>query len=277
MVHRAQRTTGDTGMLVCVDGLQQPPGTSVACDVDGTTNGICVFKLPLRARRHRRRVRIRVGQTRQIRLPRKWFASPLMLTCGSSAAVTDVITCRDGSLNAATVGHVDAAVCDYDRACDGTCTFAFTCPLCSYDALTPCLRPCFTCPARVNARVPVGHSQFVAFPSFTPAVPPSLLMMTCAASSTPGCRTTPTTLPPPPPLCLSDADCARYPEPCRTCVEGRCMQPPGTQRHLICPVLFGSTTTTLPPSVCDSDMDCRLEGGPVAGCQNVGMCSYCVR
>jgi hypothetical protein len=103
-----------------------------------------------------------------------------------------------------------------------------------------------------------------------------VLVMMCVASSTAGCPTTPTTTTFPP-VCLTDADCVNYPEPCRTCVDGRCMQPPGTRRHLVCPIFPGSTTTTLPPSTCATDGDCRLEGGPVAGCQMVGTCSYCVR
>src|SRR5689334_12528811 len=162
MVHTAQPATGDIGprpMLICVDGLQQPPDASVPCDVDGMANGTCLFKLPLWARRRHRRVRVRVDEARPVRLSRKRHHTPIVLTCVSASAVTDVIRCEDGALSAGAVG-TDAVVCDYDRACDGTCTFAFQCPLCTYDVLYACARPCFMCPGSVNAQVPVGQSQF---------------------------------------------------------------------------------------------------------------------
>lgn len=257
-------------MVFCVDGLQQPPDASaVICDADAATNGTCSFDVPLRARKQivHRRLLVRVGRTRRVSFSRvhPLFPHPLRLRC-LAADAAEVITCEDGLL----AGQVDGEVCDFDRACDGNCSFALPCPLCSYDVLNPCLQACFFCPASVDARVPVGGSQFMYFAPLH-----EVLVMKCVASSVVGCATTPTSTTLYPPECLTDTDCLRYPKPCHTCIEGECIKPADAGHASIGCVTPLVTTTTLRPSACGNDMDCRLPGGPVAGCRSVGMCSYC--
>ena len=180
-------------LLLCIDGLRQPAGATAApCDADGATNGICVFEMPARPRKQHRRIRVRTGHTRQVS-SRRVRGHKLCLSCVSGVEAGDTIICEDGVL----ATQLNGEVCDYDRACDGGCTFAFQCPACSYNVLYPCGAPCLTCPASVT-KVPVGESQFIYMAPWTRADVPAFLVMTCTASAATDCRTTPTstTLPP---------------------------------------------------------------------------------
>lgn len=193
----------------------------------------------------------------------------LVIVLGLSAVTAftapERLTCTDGVLREGGPG----VVCDFDRACDGTCSFALDCPLCVYGK-RGCKVACSTCPRFVGIRVPVGHVRRVR----VRGVGTKFIARCLPAPAGSACprETTTTTLPR---ECSDDADCLRFPEPCRTCSLGRCLSPatPGHAPVVCIPLV---TTTTTPPAVCRSDADCELPGASVRGCVTVGSCGYCV-
>jgi hypothetical protein len=261
----AEAGHGRVTVLACIDGV---PGTEYAglptCDGDGAANAVCLFELPSRSGMPRP-VRVRAGRTRRVHLPR---GARLLLECltGAEPAVQK-LTCTDGALAGVLLSGWPAQVCDFDRACDGICSFAFPCPLCVYGD-PGCLVACHECPAAVDATVPVGSTKAL----FLPSVRKTVLLECAAGPARASCRsaTTTTTMPPD---CTSDADCLRYPEPCRTCMEARCGDP--SQPPVVC--LPRTTTTTLAPLVCRNDMDCERSDGFPAGCTTFDGCGYCTR
>ena len=259
--------------ISCVDGAEVP-GTveTFACDRDGIPNGQCVFEAAVRHRgsivQRQFKVSARSSRSVRVRGPGLRGRARFRLQCiAADAERVQTIACTDGVL-AATDGGGSAGVCDFDRACDGVCSFAFSCPLCSYGE-PRCLLPCSACPELVNAVVPVGGMIGIRLPQLG-----KVLLMRCAAppAGTP-CRavTTTTTIPPD---CVVDEDCLRFPEPCRTCIDGWCTEPvPPGGGFVSCPVPL-VTTTTIAPSHCRGDDDCNLEAS-VAGCTPVAGCGFC--
>jgi hypothetical protein len=261
-----------TVALRCVDGAGAVESASrFACDGDGIANGRCEFDFPAVRRARTNRRLVPVGGSRRAHLRDSVFGARtrLRLQCVSADGNgVDTVACVDGVFAAtSSVGNDLDPVCDFDRACDGTCSFAFSCPLCVYGD-EACAQPCYRCPSMVAAAVPVGGSRAVLLPRLG-----TTLLLTCAAppaGTTCSAVTTTTTLAQD---CLTDGDCMRFPEPCRSCIGGRCTAPSATPTFdVFCPP--NATTTTLLPAHCHDDADCDL-AGTVAGCTTVGGCGFC--
>jgi hypothetical protein len=223
---------------------------------------------------------------------------------GQARLAVRTLTCTDGLLAKQDGGEVSVgsitldlgSVCDADRACDGTCRFAFTCPLQVYSSAGYLPDTCRRCPSYVQARVRVGHRRRLKLR----AAQTKLVLRCEPAPSGMACRrtTTTTTIPS---ECQTDTDCLRFPEPCRTCVEDdprrlpghrlcTTPRPPGLSCRgtdggcVVCIPLI--TTTTVLPAVCTRDADCNLRGitvlrpldsQGVAGCVQLDdVCGYCL-
>ena len=179
------------------------PDGRFACDRDGLDNGQCLFEFTGRGSAAAIHRRVAAGHTRQVTLRNTLFGkrAKVRLQCLPVASGSvKTIDCTDGVFAAAgaAVGTTEP-VCDFDRACDGTCTFALDCPLCGYD-VPACGAPCFACSESVVAAIPVGSSRTVALPRLG-----EMLLLKCGAPP-PGtvCATVTTTTTLIPPDCAAD-------------------------------------------------------------------------
>jgi hypothetical protein len=262
-------------VITCVDGTEPINTTGLQvlgdCDRDRFVNQQCLFGFGPNRRGELREFTVPVNHVRRVHLR---GLGRFQLQCLAPDITTQTVACTDGVLTGSIEGP-GTTVCDYDRACDGTCSFAFECPLCVFGS-PRCEAPCTTCPRFVDLTLPVGSTHDVPLPELH-----TTLRLTCAPPP-PGTAcpsvTTSTTLPPD---CTTDVDCLRFPEPCRTCIGGRCTEPlpvpPGsTFAGVSC--IPNVTTTTLLPATCRDDMDCNIPGTSVPGCSTTVMgCGYCVQ
>jgi hypothetical protein len=262
-------------LVPCVDGAEAVNSFNhFACDRDGVSNGRCAFEAIVRHRGEliQRRFEVSARTTRSVRVRGPYFGRGVRFRLRCIAADPDVVealACTDGVLAASDGTREPGTVCDFDRACDGVCSFAFACPLCTYGE-PGCLLPCYVCPAFVEAVVPVGATSVIHLPRARTS-----LVMTCASPAAGTACPVVTTTTTVPPECFADDDCLRYPEPCRTCIDGWCTEPvPPGHAFVSCPVPL-MTTTTLVPSHCRNDDDCNVLATAVDGCVPLAGCGFC--